>query len=237
MDAGVILIIIFGSAAIVIALILARVAKRAKRAKRLRFIETYMFPQKVSQQVKDTYPHLTDSDVAKVIDGLKEWFCICYMAGKRPVSMPSQVVDVAWHEMILFTKEYQRFCNKALGYFLHHTPSEAMKSDRSAQQGIKLAWKLSCLRKGVSTDNPKRLPILFSLDARLKIPDGFKYSLNCNGPRSKGHCATHIGCASFSPGCASGYSGDCANADANGGGDSISSCGSSCGSSGCGGGS
>ncbi len=52
--------------------------------------------------------------------------------------MPSQVVDDAWHEFILFTRAYQQYCNKALGRYLHHTPAEAMDSPTIAQEGNKL---------------------------------------------------------------------------------------------------
>ena len=35
---------------------------------------------------------------------------------------PSYLVDLAWHEFILFTKYYQQFCTKHFGKFIHHTP-------------------------------------------------------------------------------------------------------------------
>ena len=38
---------------------------------------------------------------------------------------PSYVVDLAWHEFILFTKYYYTFCNKHYGRFIHHTPGKS----------------------------------------------------------------------------------------------------------------
>ena len=35
---------------------------------------------------------------------------------------PSKIVDLGWHEFILFTKAYEKFCNEKLGKFIHHTP-------------------------------------------------------------------------------------------------------------------
>ena len=32
-------------------------------------------------------------------------------------------IDIAWHEFILMTKDYEQFCHKYLGRFIHHTPS------------------------------------------------------------------------------------------------------------------
>lgn len=44
------------------------------------------------------------------------------------VSMPSRVVDVAWHEFILLTRVYAEFGEEGLGRFLHHTPAAEIKS-------------------------------------------------------------------------------------------------------------
>ena len=37
---------------------------------------------------------------------------------------PSLLVDLAWHEFILFTRYYHEFCLTHYGRFIHHTPSE-----------------------------------------------------------------------------------------------------------------
>ena len=36
---------------------------------------------------------------------------------------PSKNVDVAWHEFILFTRDYAEFCDEYLGCFVHHVPT------------------------------------------------------------------------------------------------------------------
>ena len=187
--------------------------------KQEKYIDSYTFPNKINEMIVKEYPHLTNNDVALVIKGLKEYFIVCHREKEQTVAMPSQVIDVAWHEFILFTKKYNDFCKKSLGKFLHHTPAEAMKSQISAQNGIKLAWKIACQRESINPTNPSKLPLLFAIDGILKIPDGFKYSLNCNSINSSGdggYCASHIACSS--------------------GGDGSSSCGASSCSSGCGGG-
>jgi hypothetical protein len=84
--------------------------------------------------------------------------------------MPSQVVDDAWHEFILFTRQYQQFCERGLGRFLHHTPAEAMRSPTDAQDGIKRAWRLACQRDGIDPKAPQSLPLLFALDACSALP-------------------------------------------------------------------
>ena len=41
----------------------------------------------------------------------------------EPVAMMSAEVDEIWHQFILYTRDYQKFCNDYLGEFLHHIPS------------------------------------------------------------------------------------------------------------------
>lgn len=180
---------------------------------RQRQIQEYKFPSSINTKILEKYPHLTRHQAEKVIEGLREYFFISHKAGRRMVSMPSQVVDVAWHEFILFTREYERFCQKALGRFLHHTPAEAMKSPTRAQTGIKRAWRLSCMREGINPNKAIKLPLLFAIDQQLKISDGFDYSLDCRKTNAP-YCAGHIGCGG---GCAGGCSG------------SSDGCGSGCG--------
>lgn len=104
-----------------------------RQSKRLTYIELYTFRSAISRKVKMKYPHLSDKQLLLVFEGLRDYFYICNQAKSRMVAMPSQVVDVAWHEFILFTRLYEKFCNKSQGRFLHHTPSEAMKSVTVAQ--------------------------------------------------------------------------------------------------------
>lgn len=192
----------------------------ARREKR---INTFAFPPSIKQKVMERYPHLTETQAALVMKGLREYFHCCNVAGNRMVAMPSQAVDVAWHELILFTRLYEQFCRKHLGRFLHHVPAEAMQSTMIAQTGIKTAWKAACQREAINTEFPQRLPLLFALDKQLDIPDGFHYSLDCQSNKNTNNnvfCATHIGCHSS---CSSGSGGS-------------HGCGSSCGGGGgCGG--
>ncbi len=209
-------------------------SNRAVASRRTPYIDSYVFPEKVRNRVLEVYPHLTDDEVDRVLDGLREYFHICNNSAGRMVSMPSQVVDVAWHEFILFTRKYADFCQRALGRFLHHTPAEAMNSAMSAEAGLKRAWRLSCAREGLRPKNPIELPLLFKLDRSLKIPDGFMYERKCNVARSPAagpaaiYCASHIGCAAGCAGAAGASGGFGIGGDG-------SSDGDGCGGDGCGG--
>jgi hypothetical protein len=173
---------------------------------RERFIDDYVFPAGIRQRVRKRYPHLTEAQLDLVFDALREYFHLCRKAGRRMLAMPSQVVDVAWHEFILFTRNYRQFCLRAFGRFLHHTPTEAMNSPTLASDGIKRTWRLACTRAAMKPDNTPVLPLLFAIDGRLAIPDGFRYVPDCSrhlaaADGTATYCASHIGCGG---GCAGG---------------------------------
>ena len=197
-----------------------------KRLSQQNYLRDYIFPAaSLERKLREKYPNLNDQQMALVFRALYDYFRICQFANGSMVAMPSQVVDDVWHDFILFTRLYQLFCQKALGRFLHHTPTEAMSSPTLANQGIKRAWRLSCHLEDIDPKTPEKLPLLFAIDGLLEIENGFKYDLNCQ-TGSGNHCASDIGCSS---GC-SGDSGD-SSSDSSGC-SSDSSCGSGCGGGG-----
>lgn len=132
--------------AIAIIAVIAKFLHRGGQNKQLDFIDNYQFHPAIRKKVAAKHPQLNDSQLDLVFDGLRDYFHICNKANRKMVSMPSQVVDDAWHELILFTRAYQQYCNKALGRYLHHTPAEAMDSPTFAQEGIKRAWPAPRMR-------------------------------------------------------------------------------------------
>ncbi len=197
-------------------LVVYHLHQKVETAKREKWIHTYQFPDALGRKVQEQYPHLTDEQAGLAVQGLREYFHVCNLAGRRMVAMPSQVVDVAWHQFILYTRRYDAFCKQGLGRFLHHTPAEAMETPTQAQAGIKTAWRVSCHREGIEPRSPSKLPLLFGIDAALNIPDGFRYSLDCSKAVDQGYCAGHIGCGS---GCAGGCGGDSSGCGGGCGGD------------------
>ena len=51
---------------------------------------------------------------------------------------PSKKVDKAWHEFLLFTREYEEFCRERYGSFIHHDPSES--ADPAAYEATRDAY-------------------------------------------------------------------------------------------------
>jgi hypothetical protein len=74
-----------------------------------------------------------------------------------------------------FTRDYTAFCDSAFGFYLHHTPTEAMKEKAAIPESIELSWRLACEQEGIDPLRPDRLPLIFSLDATLKISIGDRY--------------------------------------------------------------
>ena len=56
--------------------------------------------------------------------GLQEVLRFIYLcAHSNSTLTPSVLVDDLWHEFILFTRSYSRFCENQIGHFVHHQPS------------------------------------------------------------------------------------------------------------------
>jgi hypothetical protein len=204
--------------AVAATLIALAVLNQRRRSSRESFVDSYEFPSGVRQRVRKRYPHLTDAQLDLVMQALREYFHLCRRAGNRLLAMPSQVVDAAWHEFILFTRNYRVFCQRALGRFLHHTPTEAMASPTHASEGIRRTWRLACLRAGIDPKAATAIPLLFAIDSQLAIADGFNYVLNCTlaGAAANRYCASDIGTGG---GCGGGCTGSgCSSGGSCGGG-------------------
>ncbi len=213
-------------AAIVIGLIvsalLGYLAMWRERVVRERFIRAYMFPPGVFQKFHAARPGLEVKDQQLVARALRHFFLAWLKGGCRRVAMPTQVTDDLWHEFILFTRDYQRFCDKAFGQFLHHTPAVKLGRVKADNEGLRRVWWFSCLEENIDPRKATRLPLLFAIDRKLAIPGGFVYELDCRraprdvaqGAAGGTQCAEAFGDSSVDGstdglGCTSGDSGGC----------------------------
>src|SRR5262245_30634822 len=51
----------------------------------------------------------------------------------RTLPVFSTRIDEAWHQFILFTREYHDFCTRFAGHYLHHSPRESSSSGRGTK--------------------------------------------------------------------------------------------------------
>lgn len=168
-------------------LVLWRVQLRLKRQAHIRSFE---FPPGLFDQLRKQHPELTLKECQLVAQGLRQFFMAYLRSGRRPVSMPSQVADDLWHAFILYTKNYQAFCQRAFGRFLHHTPAVVLGSAAAGNVGLRRCWWHACREENINPRMPTRLPLLFALDAKLKIPNGFRYLADCASVRRQGDPGT-----------------------------------------------
>lgn len=198
---------------------------------RRRFIESYQFPASIYGTVRKLHPELSAADCDGVAELLREWFLLCLAARGKFLSMPSQIVDDAWHAFIVDTRAYAQFCCKAFGRFLHHTPAEAMTTLTDGSRGLRRTWRAALFHEGQDLMRPQRLPRLFAIDDRLKVKNGFRYRLDCSRSNGTGgYCGMHLGGESCGAGgCGSGSEGGGTGGWWFGSGDSGLSCGGGCG--------
>lgn len=56
---------------------------------------------------------------------------------RQPLPMSSALVDAAWHQFVLFSREYEAFCQSCLGAFFHHVPEDPRREARSDASGAR----------------------------------------------------------------------------------------------------
>ncbi len=149
-------------------------------------IRSFAFPKGSFAKVIAKYPHLTQKDMELVSRGLRQFFLAYLRSGRRHVAMPSQVADELWHEFILHTRHYQAFTQKAFGGFLHHTPAVVLSSQSQYNAGLRRCWRHVCDEEHINPRKPSRLPLLFALDKKLAIANGFFYVADCSGVAREG---------------------------------------------------
>lgn len=201
--------------------------RRNVRLKRESFIRTFDLPKGLFDKLVKRHPQLSLRDCQLVSHGLRQFFLAHLKSGRLYVSMPSQVADDLWHEFILYTKNYEQFCNQAFGRFLHHTPAEVLDKAKRNNDGIRRCWRFACMEENINPTSPTRLPLLFALDTKLGIAGGFIYALDCATLRNVDgtvHCGADLSS------CGGGSSSSSDSGSDGGGSDG------GCGGGGCGGG-
>lgn len=102
-------------------------SKRLKRA-----VLAYQHPDLIERLIQKF--ELTRDQAEDAFMGMKQYL---YLAGTRGggLSPQSEIVDEAWHNFMLFSLDYQKFCMGYFGRFIHHQPFNAAKRAASNGQG------------------------------------------------------------------------------------------------------
>jgi hypothetical protein len=140
---------------------------RRRHDRRRAFIERFEFPVALEIKLRDSFD--SDREVQVALEGLREWYLACLDAPGESLGMPSRAVDIAWHEMILMTRTYHAFCERAFGFYLHHSPEALM--DEPLQYS--LARTLAVLESRPDVGAVAGVPLLFAIDGELRPEEGF----------------------------------------------------------------
>jgi hypothetical protein len=194
---------------------------RLRHKRRRAFIQSYAFPSALAEKLDEHFEEEHQVNVA--LEGLREWYLACLSAHGEVLGMPSKAVDIAWHEMILMTRTYHWFCDRAFGHYLHHSPDAVMEEPlrNSLARTLHVLEAQSLSLGGV--------PLLFAIDGELGIEDGYVW-----GPTDVERLRRENKTISRSghwP-----YGGACGGGGCGGGGGSCGGGGGGCGGGGCGGG-
>jgi hypothetical protein len=115
------------------------------RTSRLEDVLNYNCPEVVArlQQKLD----LSDEAASQLFIDTRKFLYLCGTYNGRWV--PSRDIDAGWHEFILFTREYNDFCFKHFGRFIHHSPTkigektDPLSANRTKQAAIRVFGTLS----------------------------------------------------------------------------------------------
>lgn len=187
--------VIFSVVAGVLLLIAAgKILASYRRLRRAEFIRHNPWPPGLLDKLKAQHPSFARKEAALVSQGLRQFFLAYLNSGRRDVAMPSQVADDLWHEFILYTRDYGRFCAQAFGGFLHHTPAVVLREgQRRNNEALRRVWWHCCKDENIDPRRPSRLPLLFALDTKLNIPNGYRYAPDCEALRRDGDRGAQCG--------------------------------------------
>jgi hypothetical protein len=98
------------------------------------------FMEHVRNRVMQANPQLTDDAYDWALLELRRFFLMTVLC-KEQVPMYSGTADAIWHEMLLFTREYETFCRSFAGRVIHHEP-HVEKPSGSAVRQKRVAFEL-----------------------------------------------------------------------------------------------
>ncbi|MBK3780138.1 hypothetical protein G3A43_07695 [Paraburkholderia aspalathi] len=163
--------------------------KSVSRAAQLRTaLYDYEFPLMVVDVFTKENPHLSAGQRDLAFRGLREYFMLMLiehqMGRQKPLGMPSELVDEAWHAFVLCTLEYELFCKRFFGRMVHHQP------DPSARPGLVdpnaefksdtcntwAAYRNSVRRYPAYFTSVSDMPLLFGLDSYVGLTSGWLWT-------------------------------------------------------------
>jgi hypothetical protein len=148
------------------------------KRKREAFIRETLLPPGLLDRLSPLHPSLSLKDRQLVARGLRKFFITAVRARGQPVAMPSRVVGDLWRLFSDDRERYRHYSRKATGRVLPWTPAAGFSDDATRNAALRRCWWQACKEENLDPRQPTRMPLLFALDAKLKIAGGFYYFVN-----------------------------------------------------------
>ncbi|WP_412753378.1 glycine-rich domain-containing protein [Krasilnikovia sp. M28-CT-15] len=78
---------------------------------------------RLTARVAFEHPELAPDMPVRILDQALAFLGACAVT-TEPIG-PSDLVDIGWHTFILYTRDYEAFCDRVAGRFIHHRPDDA----------------------------------------------------------------------------------------------------------------
>jgi hypothetical protein len=86
-----------------------------------------VFKERLKRRYLSEHPKATEAYFEACFLELKRFFIMCSLLNNVP--MFSKKVDAIWHEMLMYTKEYENFSLDLCGEHIHHAPNDVVTPD------------------------------------------------------------------------------------------------------------
>jgi hypothetical protein len=84
----------------------------------------YRHDQLLNRHIRDHSG--TREEAERCFIAMKQFLAVCSVIPGKKVA--AEEVDDLWHTFLLFTRDYQDFCDEYLGRFIHHDPNGGFAS-------------------------------------------------------------------------------------------------------------
>lgn len=146
--------------------------------RREHYLRKFLFPVSLLVELKTVYPELSRKDFDLACHALRQFLSVHRASGFKAMGLPSRVVSDLWKAFSADTFVYDAFCRKAFGRFIRpKAVSPYPEKDSIEEEELGRTWHLCCEQEGVYRSSPSRLPLLFAIDTKLRIPGAIEYQL------------------------------------------------------------
>ncbi|MDQ1009838.1 hypothetical protein QFZ82_004323 [Streptomyces sp. V4I23] len=85
--------------------------------------------QRLTARIIAEHPDITLSLARRIVAQAAAFLAASAKRPRQELS-PSKLVDIGWHTWILHTVDYALFCQKVVGRFVHHVPTDENEQPR-----------------------------------------------------------------------------------------------------------